>query len=163
MRLFVRSSVVATVAILCVIAVHRWIYTPLACNRRMTVLTRNTSLVAGTTDPYQRLRRGRENVRELLACRVQCPTDFRLYLLIAETQEILGQPENMLLAYRQALAVEQRPEIHLGIGYSLVMLGKPEEAVSHYVEAARFDRRTLDAIPSEEVSRLVKARLNAPL
>lgn len=52
-------------------------------------------------------------------------------------------------AYRQALELEPRPEIHLNLGRALAMAGDAEEARKHFRLAMKLDPNLVRLVPPE--------------
>jgi tetratricopeptide (TPR) repeat protein len=60
---------------------------------------------------------------------------------------LLGRPEAAAETYRQALALEPRPEQYLNLGRALVAMGRTEEADEMFAIAVRIDPRLRRQIP----------------
>lgn len=159
MRLLTWTVLPVAAALACIWAVARWAYTPYACARSITELTRRTQLASETGAEYTRLRRIRANLAELSLLAPQCGTDVRIPMLIGANHELLGRYEEAIASYRQALVVNPRPEIHTAMADSFIQLGRTDEAVAQYAVAARFNPAMLDLAPSEEVRRRVMEKL----
>ena len=89
------------------------------------------------------------NVKLLARAQRLDPADARIPLAIGGQYLLLGRPEEALEAYREALAVEPRPEIYLNLGRAQAAAGDPEAARESFRRAALLDRRLLPAIPRE--------------
>ena len=160
MAMIVRWIAVAAVAALCGWGILRWSYEPLRCSRAITDLTRRTSAAEQSRSQYERTLRARDNLAQLRA--LHCPTDVRVPALIGMNEELLGSPEGALAAYREALRIDQRPEIYMWIGDNLMALGRPAEAIDAYATAARFHPFIIEQLNSAEMIELVRERLRAP-
>lgn len=62
---------------------------------------------------------------------------------------LLGNGDQASAAYRDALALEPRPEIHLNLGRALLMAGDPEAARREFQLALRLDPHLAPMIPAE--------------
>jgi tetratricopeptide (TPR) repeat protein len=155
MKIVGRVAVVLVAMALCGWLLLRWAYTPLRCNIDLTALTQRTGLASETSSDYERLSRLRRNLEDLAALEDRCRMDVRLYMLVGQNEEMLGRDEDAIRSYEQALTVDRRPEIYSAIGFALIRLGRVDEAVPMYVQAARFLYPDPIVIPSELVERRV--------
>jgi tetratricopeptide (TPR) repeat protein len=161
MRVIARTAAVLATATFCGWALLLWAYTPHACNVAITKLTQRTTLVVGPSRIYERETRARQNIEALRVLGERCRTDVHLPMLIAANQEALSRYEDAVRSYRAALLIDRRPEIHKALADALIQLGRTDEAVEHYVIAARFNPETLENGSSEEVVRRARERLRA--
>jgi tetratricopeptide (TPR) repeat protein len=157
MRNVLRVLVVAIAAVACGWAILVWVVRPMQCNRVITDITRRTNSLDNIGNEYQRVARARTNLQTLRA--LQCDTDVRVPMLIGANEEALGQYDDAVTAYREALRADQRPEIYVAIGDALVQLGRVDEAVDNYVIAARFSPNVLENIMGEEIARRIRRRI----
>lgn len=112
---------------------------------------------ATTRDDYQRTVRIRRNLADLAELREHCPTEVRVAMLIGANEELAGRLDAAERSYRSALAIEQRPEIHVAIALVQIQTGRVDEAVASYVTAARFGPQIIDEIVNEELRARVQA------
>jgi O-antigen ligase len=61
---------------------------------------------------------------------------------------LLGSPQSALDAYRQAEALEPRPEIDLNIGRALLLAGRPDEARVYFRRTVRLAPHLAPVVPS---------------
>ena len=80
-------------------------------------------------------------------------------MLMGANQELIGRVEDAERSYREALTIEQRPEIYMALALAQVQLGRVDDAVENYVTAARFGPQILYELPSDELTRRVQERL----
>lgn len=153
----VAGLVIALAAAACAFAMWCWVWQPMQCNIATTSLTRRTAAVEQSANEYERVLRARRNLEDLRA--IPCTTDVRVPMLIGNNEATLGDFEAALAAYHDALGIDRRPEIYAAIGEASIRLGRTDDAVNNYVEAARFTPYVLESIPSEEVLRRVRERL----
>ncbi|HYN21337.1 MAG TPA: tetratricopeptide repeat protein [Thermoanaerobaculia bacterium] len=62
---------------------------------------------------------------------------------------LLGNGSLAAHAYREALALEPRPEIYLNLGRALLVAGEPEEARRQFEMAVRLDPNLAALVPPE--------------
>lgn len=62
---------------------------------------------------------------------------------------LVGNGTSAAAAYKDALELEPRPEIHLNLGRALAMAGDLEAARQHFRTALRLDPRLAPTIPPE--------------
>jgi tetratricopeptide (TPR) repeat protein len=63
---------------------------------------------------------------------------------------LLRRPDDALAAYREAAALEPRPEIDLNVGRALLMQGKREEARRAFARALSLNPQLRDEVPPME-------------
>lgn len=161
MKIVVRAIVILAAMAGCGWLLVRWAYPPLHCGKALTDLTQRTALASETTDDYERVSRLRRNLEDLYANERQCRTDIRLYMLVAENEEMLGRDDDAIRTYEQALTIDRRPEIYTALGFALIRRGRIDDAVKMYVLAAHFRYPDDLEIPSEVVARRVKETVRA--
>jgi len=154
-----RLAVVVVAAGLGVWAMVRFAYVPQRCNAEITALTVATELAERTASDYGRTVRTRNNLRELGPLREACPTEVRVPLLIGANLELAGRFEGAMRSYRDALTVQQRPEIYVALATMQIQTGRVDEAVDSYVTAARFAPHIVKEISSLEIRNRVTERL----
>jgi hypothetical protein len=137
MKIVVRAAVILAAMAGCGWLLVHWAYPPVRCGKALTDLTQRTALASDTTDDYERLTRLRRNLEDLYANESQCRTDIRLYVLVAQNEEMLG------------------------LGFALIRRGRIDEAVKMYVLASHFMYPDEVAIPSEVVAQRVKETVRA--
>jgi hypothetical protein len=155
----IRAAIVFGVAMTSLWALFRFTYVPYSCNAEISEITSTTNALESTVSGYERLVRARRHITRLEKLRDSCRTQVRVPMLTAANQEIIGLPDQALNSYRDALRIEQRPEIHMAIAALQLQLGQIDEAVDSYVEAARFTRYLVRTIPSQPVRARVEERV----
>lgn len=88
-----------------------------------------------------------ENIEEIERARRLDPADSRLPLALGGQYLLLGRPEEAIEAYREALAIEPRPEIYLNLGRAHVMAGDRKEARRSFRNAVLLDRTLRRLVP----------------
>ena len=154
-----RVAAVTAAALLCAWGLVHLAYVPHRCNAEITRLTARTDAAGKPASDYERLLRVRRNLQDLEPLRETCPTEVRVPMLMGANHEIAGRPEDALRSYREALAIEQRPEIYVAIAVQQIQTGRVDEAIDNYVTAARFDPNLVPEIHSRELRRRVAERL----
>ena len=61
---------------------------------------------------------------------------------------LLGNPHEAAAAYREALALEPRPEVHLNLARALLASGDVEAARRHFALAVRLDPALASQVPA---------------
>lgn len=161
MRAVVRVAVVFAATCACTWALWQWAYVPHWCNARVTSLRDRTAGASELRTTYEREQRADQNLEALHELRDCCRTEVRVPFLIGANERIAGRHDRALAAFREALAVDQRPEIHYAISGELILLGRTDEAVESYVTAERFGAHSRGEVTSEEVLRRAEERLRA--
>jgi tetratricopeptide (TPR) repeat protein len=161
-HMIARIAVAAAAALIGAWALVRFAYMPCRCNAEVSALTVATEVVERTASDYERTVRTRRNLRELGPLREACPTEVRVPLLIGANHELAGRFEDALRSYREALTVQERPEIYIAMATMQIQTGRVDEAIESYVTAARFAPHLARMIVSPEVQRRVTERLGNP-
>lgn len=154
---------IVTVAVAALVggwALARYAYEPHRCNAAITAVDVSTTVAAADANDYARLVRARSNLQRLAALGETCPTDVRVPMLTGANEELVGRPEDAIRSYDHALTIEQRPEIYVARASVQLGLGRLDEAVKSYVQAARFAPDV--EIASEEIRARVKEQLARP-
>ena len=136
-----------------------FVYRPHRCNAQISELTARTDATSQTSSDYGRLQRARRNLDDLARLREECPTSVRVPMLMGANQELIGRVEDAERSYREALTIEQRPEIYMALALAQVQLGRVDDAVENYTSAVRFGPQIIDELPSDELTRRVQERL----
>lgn len=96
-----------------------------------------------------------ENAREVLprvakraaAAARDLPGDSRGLVLAGSCELVAGNPDRALVFYRQALATDERAEIHLNLGRAEALLARPEAALIAFVRSVWISPALLRAVP----------------
>ena len=152
-----RVLIVAAAAVLGAWAILRYAWDPLRCNAVVSEVEGATIAAEQLTDPYLQLRRARRNLERLSTLR--CRNEVRVPVLLAANEELMERWPDAARHYEEALALEQRPEIHLALGNVQVRLGRLDAAVETYARAVRFHEPMIYQIPSDEMRRRTAERL----
>ena len=81
-----------------------------------------------------------------------CPHDVALLMLAGSNQVLMNRYEAALRFYERALQHDRRPELKMAAGVALLNLGRREEALGHFVDAANFaGSDMLTEVPDAEV------------
>ena len=73
------------------------------------------------------------------------PTNAAAHAALGRIEAALGEHETAVAAYQRALALGRQPALERRIGDSLLLLGRFEEAISHYRQAIAIDPGDDDA------------------
>lgn len=75
------------------------------------------------------------------------PSEVGVLVALGGQYLLLGQPEPAIATYREALALEPRPETYLNLGMALVETGRREEARAAFETAVRLAPRLASRVP----------------
>jgi tetratricopeptide (TPR) repeat protein len=75
------------------------------------------------------------------------PSEVGVLVALGGQYLLLGQPEPAIATYREALALEPRPETYLNLGMALFEAGRPEEARAAFETAVRLAPRLASRVP----------------
>ena len=89
------------------------------------------------------------NVKLLEKAERLAPADSRLALARGSQFLLLGRPRDAADAYREALAVEARPEIYLNLGRALAAAGDRAAAEESFQRAVSLSPWLLPEVPPE--------------
>lgn len=77
------------------------------------------------------------------------PTEIGIPIARGTQYLLLGNGSSAVQAYREALALEPRPEIYLNMGRALAASGRKGEALEQFRTALRLDPNLAQVVPSE--------------
>jgi tetratricopeptide (TPR) repeat protein len=89
------------------------------------------------------------NLDMLRRASVLDPTQVGIPIARGTQYLLLGNGSAAAAAYRDALELEPRPEVHLNLGRALVMAGEPEKAREQFRIALRLDPNLARVVPAE--------------
>lgn len=75
------------------------------------------------------------------------PSEVGVLVALGGQYALLGRPEAAVGVYREALALEPRPETWLNLGQVLLATGREEEAREAFEKAVRVDPKLRDRVP----------------
>lgn len=75
------------------------------------------------------------------------PSSVGVLVALGGQYLLLGQPEPAIATYREALALEPRPETYLNLGTALLETGRSEEARAAFETAVRLAPRLASRVP----------------
>lgn len=160
MRRVLKSLVIVAAALSCGFAFWRWVVLPYRCNASVTEIAARTDLAAKAESDYERVVLARRNLEQLGPLASSCPAEVRIPMLEGANFELLGQLDDALRSYGEALAIDRRPEIYSAVASVQIQSGRVEEGIATYVTAARYAPGIIDVIESPEVMRRVQERLH---
>jgi len=107
--------------------------------------------------------RARENLAMLLPCARASCRDVSLDMLIAANYRVLGQPQEAIRYYRDALRRDRRPEIYVNLATTEIAAGDRNAAREDFVQASLFSPWTISRIEDgllrqEVVKRMIALR-----
>ena len=161
-------SIVRRVAALLVVAAGAYAFyefcvLPWRCNAiRKSGAARTQYAFEHAATPEGRIR-ARNNVDLLLSCIRPSCRDVSLDMLIAANYRILGQEQEAISYYRDALRLDRRPEIYLNLAATEIAAGNRDAAREDLVRATLFNPWMITEIDDgllrqEVVQRLIALR-----
>ncbi len=117
----------------------RLCYQPYRCNDEIGAAVPLSQLTWKHPGEVRSAVRARGLVAQMRNCLTPYPELVNAYLLIAANLRFMGLQDQALLAYRQALAIDRRPEIYLQIGNTLLEMGHQDQALHYYMLAVTFN------------------------
>lgn len=93
-----------------------------------------------------------QNIRNLRLAADLDPLEVGVPLALGSQFLLLSSPQAAAEAYREALAVEPRPEIYLNLGKALYLAGRKEEARENFDRAVALDWHLEAEVPEFETS-----------
>ena len=87
--------------------------------------------------------------RLLREARALDPSEVGVLVALGGQHMLLGQPERAAAVYREALALEPRPETYLNLGQALLASGRRDEAREAYDKAVRLAPRLASRVPAD--------------
>jgi len=128
--LIARRAISALAFAAALAGIYRWAVLPYHCNIAKRPLVARTDAIADERRDDIARAYAREALKELRPLRRACPRDLDLLMMEAANLAAMAHPDEAIATYREALAVEKRPEIYFH-------LAKVEYAAGHVEEAVR--------------------------
>ncbi len=142
-------------------AVYQCAYVPIHCSREVWRSEQALAAAAERGDRSLEANAANQALRRLQPCGESRPLDVNVPMLVALSYRFLLRHDLAVKAYEDALAIDRRPEIYLGLGSEQLQAGRREEAVNSLFQACSFDPRILDAIDDGQARLEVRKRLVA--
>jgi hypothetical protein len=96
----------------------------------------------------------RDNLKRLEACQGCSSTDIAYLMVKAANEGAIQDLRAAEATYRQALALDRRPELYLNLGLMQLELGKTAEGTQSLLTACRFSFAVINDIPEPEKSEM---------
>jgi tetratricopeptide (TPR) repeat protein len=126
--------VAATIAV-----IERRVLPRLQCNRDKARIQAEAKEFENTGDEYLRTTRARRNIEACRRCVERVPADYEMWFLLGVNQRVLQLHDEALRSFRQALALNERPETYAEIALLELERGNVDEARALLVKAAMFN------------------------
>jgi len=130
-------------------ALYRLCVLPYRCNQALQILTRRTYRAADLEGTPHGTILARQNLERLAAVRRGCTHDVTWMMLTAANERFIGQVQQAVDEYTEALRFHQRPEIYYNRGMTELSMGRVDEAIRDLAIAARFTPQILDLLDPE--------------
>jgi tetratricopeptide (TPR) repeat protein len=148
----------AAAAVIVRIAIPR-----LECNLAKGRINREVRRMARSGNEYDRIVKARANVITCRTCIAQFPQDHHFYMLLGANLRVLGDRDEAVRSFQQALALIERPEIYAQIAELEVERGNVEAARKALMTASTFQIFYIDYVSEpmrSQVQNEVMARYN---
>lgn len=124
-------------------------YPPYRCNIIVMNVSRNSDIIERSVDSLQIAFGARRNLELLRPCVEAVPQSVAVQMLAGTNHTFLDQHEQALQRYRTAMQWDQRPELHLELGQTLLRLGREQEAYPHLVAACLIHPVWVERLPDQ--------------
>jgi hypothetical protein len=144
----------AVLLIAAVTAVLAWtlVVLPYRCNLVEGEVDRATKRIWDRQARFQSRTTAARNIERLMPCIERCRTDVNLRVLAGDNLALLDRWDAAAAMYRQALELDQRPEVYFALGYADFHAGRREQALQNFIVAGTFSGTAiLDEIPDGEL------------
>jgi tetratricopeptide (TPR) repeat protein len=143
-----------------IMALRAFVYLPLVCEWRATGALYALEN-AGEKDERTKLEAARFALGSLGECATIPATDFKVPYELATAYRYRHEPQSAITLYKEALALDRRPEIYFGLGMAQLDAGERAAAIETFTEATAFAPTVLADIPYDEVRAEVAQRIRA--
>lgn len=109
------------------------------CNREKARIQAEAKEFENTGDEYLRTTRARRNIEACRRCVERVPAEYEMWFLLGVNQRVLQQRDDALQSFRQALALNERPETYAEIALLELERGNVDQARQLLVRAAMFN------------------------
>ena len=127
-----------------IIGIERLCIAPYAANRILHRVDIRSHAAVAAGDPQRAAILARTSLSDLRSIASIGKDEVNYHLLFAANARLINQPAEAFAHYDAALRADQRPEIYLQRGLTLIELGRIAEAIPNIVTAARFNPTILD-------------------
>jgi tetratricopeptide (TPR) repeat protein len=118
--------------------IYAWCVVPYHCNVAKRPLVGRTTAIANERVSDVARAYAREALVKLRPLQRACPRDIDLLMLEATNLAVMQHSDEAIAKYRDALAVEQRPEIYFELANVEYSAGHADDAVRDGALAVRF-------------------------
>jgi tetratricopeptide (TPR) repeat protein len=118
--------------------IYAWCVVPYHCNIAKRPLVARTDAIASQRAPDVARAYAREALVRLRPLQRACPRDIDLLMLEGTNLAVMAHSDEAIAKYRDALAVEQRPEIYFELSAIEYAAGRTDDAIRDGVLAVRF-------------------------
>jgi tetratricopeptide (TPR) repeat protein len=133
----------------------------LECNLAKGRINRDVRRMGRTGDEYARITLARSNVITCRVCIERFPQDHHWYMLLGANQRVLGERDEAIRSFQQALALIERPEIYAQIAELEIERGNVEAGRTALMTASIFQIFYIDYVSEpmrSEIQNAVMAR-----
>jgi tetratricopeptide (TPR) repeat protein len=119
-------------------AIDEWCVLPYHCNVAKGALAVRTDANAAEYAGDLSRAHARDTLDSIRPLRRGCPRDLDLLMLQATNEGLMGHFDEAIASYREALAVEMRPEIYLELAKTEYAAGRMNDAIADGSRAILF-------------------------
>lgn len=150
--MILRRLAALVVLLLAGFTLHRMVWVPQRCNVVKKEVGRVIAREWERRHTAVAFDAGARNEPVLAEAVEHCPHDVALLMLAGSNQVLMNRYEIALRFYERALQYDRRPELHVAAGIAQLNLGRREEALRNFVDAANFTGSSaLVEVPDAEV------------
>jgi tetratricopeptide (TPR) repeat protein len=142
----VKVAAIVAVIVVAVLAIHRLVWLPLRCDFEARDLEERTVDALSRTDGTTTIL-ARETLERAGKAAGRCGDDLHLYMIRGVNLRILRRSEEAETMFREALQIDERPEIYLQLGLAQVESGKNADAVESFRTAVEFQPILMEQVP----------------
>jgi tetratricopeptide (TPR) repeat protein len=137
------------IALGALLLIDRWAIVPWQCNRQLYPMrVRSAEVFERTPDPTVTTLAARQLIELARPCMERCPEQLDWLLITAAAYHVIGRYDQAEATYREALRIDQRPEIYRELGLTQLDARRYDDAVLDLAVAFRFSPLAfLDDIP----------------
>ncbi|HEV2718527.1 MAG TPA: hypothetical protein VG323_00800 [Thermoanaerobaculia bacterium] len=134
---------------------------PYRCNRIESIQTAAIAVAFRNATSTGGRIMARRNLDALWPCRAASCRSVGIDMLLAANYRILGEEQEAILCYRDALRLDRRPEIYLNLARAELAAGDRSSAREHFLRSALFNPWMLESIEDGAIRQEVVQRLIA--
>ena len=157
----VRRLIAIAVVAACVYAFYVFCVLPYRCNRIKNARIRSTEYAYAHAGTRAGSLQARRNLEALLECMRSTCQDVSLDMIAAANDRVLGQYDDAIRLYRDALRLDRRPELFVNLAAAEAAAGDRGAAREDLVRATLFSPWAIQSIEDGQLRQEVVQQLIA--